>query len=401
MDYEKGAELMMDALKGFHGRFKLLYGQMALRLDDETYLLSGGNKLLAGAGDEDFAMCDIRTGGLGELFGMRPDIDAILFGVTKDMVAVSERGVQLRTTLVDIAEITGSELRISPDASPENIAEALEGSTVCLIKGMGGLACGSNLKKAVAGIQIIEKACEAESHGVLLGGTVPLDADYAESCRDFFQSDYVHRNEKEKIPFVGFDEEEFSLRVRLIEAGKDLVKKDLTYGSWGSLSVRCGADEMLITPSAMDYFEIRPEDIVRMNINELIFGEQRVPSGESAMHAAVYRQLPDCEAVIHVHSNALSVFSACEAGFASGDPDLKELIGDVLVTANGRPVTPEVAVSVAETMTKTHAAVIPHHGAVFTGPSVETAVSIAEAVELRARSILDFDSDIVAEEDSE
>ena len=126
MNYEKGAELMMDALKGFHGRFKLLYGQIALRLDDETYLLSGGNKLLAGAGDEDFAMCDIRTGGLGELFGMRPDIDAILFGVTKDMVAVSERGVPLRTTLVDIAEITGSELRISPDASPENIAEALE-----------------------------------------------------------------------------------------------------------------------------------------------------------------------------------------------------------------------------------------------------------------------------------
>lgn len=393
MRYEQGAELMLNALRGFHGRFKRLYGQMALRLDDDTYLLSGGNKQLAGAGDEDFAVCDIHAGGLGEIFTSRPDINAVLFGVTKDLVTVSDRDEPLRVTLEDLAHLTGAELKISPDADPAHILETLEGTTVCLIKGTGGLATGSNLKKTVAGIQIIEKACEAEIHGSLLGGAIPIDAEDAETYRQEFRSDYVHRNEEEKIPFVGFDEKEFDLRVRIIEAGKNLVKHDLSYGSWGNLSVRYGEDEMLITPSSMDYFEIRPEDIVRMNIHTLVYGDQRVPSSESLMHAAIYRQIPDCGAVIHTHSNGISVFAACEAGFASGNPEVKQLIGDVLITPKVRPGTPELAAAVAETMKKTHAAVIPHHGAVFTGPEIEMAFNIAEAVEIRARNILEFDSD--------
>lgn len=393
MKYGQGAELMLDALKGFHGRFKQLYGQMALRLDDESYLLSGGNKLLAESGDEDFAVIDINTGGIGDIFRSREDINAVLFGITKDMVAVSERGTPLKTTLEDLAHLTGPEVRICPDADTANILRNLEGTTICLVRGAGGIATGSNLRKAVAGIQILEKACEAEAHGELIGGTVPLDPEIALLLRQDFSTDYVHRNEKEKIPFVGFDEKEFDLRVRLIEAGKDLVKQDLSYGSWGNLSVRCSESEMLITPSSMDYFDIKPEDIVRMNINTLIYGDQRVPSSESLMHAAVYRHIPDCNAVVHTHSNGISVFAACEAGFAAVDPQVKELIGDVMVTAKARPGSPQLASAVAETMAKTHAAVIPHHGAVYTGPSIEVAFAIAEAVEIRARNLLGFNDD--------
>ena len=143
----------------------------------------------------------------------------------------------------------------------------------------------------------------------------------------------------------------------------------------------------------MDYFDIKPEDIVRMNINTLIYGDQRVPSSESLMHAAVYRHIPDCNAVVHTHSNGISVFAACEAGFAAVDPQVKELIGDVMVTAKARPGSPQLASAVAETMAKTHAAVIPHHGAVYTGPSIEVAFAIAEAVELRARNLLGFNDD--------
>ena len=34
MKYEQGAELMLDALRGIHGKFKKLYGQAAMRLND-------------------------------------------------------------------------------------------------------------------------------------------------------------------------------------------------------------------------------------------------------------------------------------------------------------------------------------------------------------------------------
>ena len=80
------------------------------------------------------------------------------------------------------------------------------------MKDTGGIATGSNIRKAVAGIQIVEKACEAEVHGKLLGGTVPINAELAESyCREF-RADYVNRNEQGKIPFIGFEEKEYEVR---------------------------------------------------------------------------------------------------------------------------------------------------------------------------------------------
>ena len=143
----------------------------------------------------------------------------------------------------------------------------------------------------------------------------------------------------------------------------------------------------------MDYFDIKPEDIVRVDINTLVYaGGQRVPSNESLMHATLYRKYEDCGAIVHTHSNGMSVFAACEAGFAAGHEEVRRLMGDTKVTKYARAGSAELAEAVADTMLDTHAAVIPHHGAVFTGPTLLVAFRIAEAVELRARNILGFDS---------
>ena len=151
-------------------------------------------------------------------------------------------------------------------------------------------------------------------------------------------------------------------------------------------------DEMLITPSSMDYFDIRIEDIVKVNIHTLEYGNQRIPSTEVRMHAAAYRAYPDCKAMIQTRSNAISVFAACRAGFALGEGELQELIGDVKVTAYAPPGTEELAEAVVSTLSETHACVIPHHGAVFYGPSLDVVLAIAEAVEMKARNLLSFDS---------
>ena len=398
MKYEQGAELMLDALKGIHGRFKKIYGQAALRLSDEAYILSGGNTVLSDVTDDSFVICDVNAGGLGEIFARRSDVNAVIFGLTQDMFTVSERGANVRTTLEDLAQLTGPELKVISDTDPADILKAIEDTSVCLIQGKGGLAVGSNMRKAVAGIQIIEKACEAEVYGSLLGGTVPLDTELAEEYRRDFTSDYVNRNEEKQIPFIGFDEKEFALRSLLIDKGRELVDKDLAYGSWGNISARLNDTEMLITPSSMDYFDIKPEDIVRVNIGTLDYGDQRVPSSEAPMHAALYRHYPDCNAVIHTHSNGISVFAACEAGFAAAHEEAKQLIGDTKVVKYAKPGSPEIADAVVAAMADTHAAVIPHHGAIYTGPSLDIAFMIAEVIEVRARNILGFDSKPADEE---
>ena len=390
MTYEEGSRLLTNALKGFHGKFKKMYGQIAFRLDEDTYLTTGGNKALSDITEDYYEVCDIKTGDLGEIFRKRKDINVILFGCTYDAVKASESESDIAVSLEDVAMITGPYLKIIPNASPSSILSAIKDSGVCLIKGVGALAACSNFKKAVAAIQIIEKQCEAENHGSVLGGTKPVDPEFADECRQSFINDYTTRNEEEFVPFVGFDEHEFAIRNQLIEYGKDLVKKDLSYGSWGNLSVKLNDDEMLITPSSMDYFEIKIEDIVRVNIHTLEYGDQRMPSSEAPMHAMIYRKLSDASAIIHTHSNGISVFAACEAGFAIEEPALKELIGDVLLTKHAPAGTDALADNVCDALANTHACVIPHHGAVFYGPSLEVVFAVSEAVEMRARNLLNF-----------
>ena len=390
MTYEQGSDLLLTALGGFHGRFKKMFGQAALRLDADSYIMTGANAQLSTITESSLIVCDINSGELGEIFRSCSNINALIVGCSQDTTAVSDRASDLEVTLEDLAHLTGSHLRIIPDASAASIVPVLKETSVCLIRGLGALAAASNPRKAVAGIQIIEKACEAETHGEVLGGTIPIPADIAEECRSEFISDYVNRNESKEVAYMGFDEAEFALRSQLIDCGRALVDKDLAYGSWGNLSVRLNDHEMLITPSSMDYFDIKPEDIVRVDINTLIYGDQRTPSGTAPLHAALYREFPDIGSVIHTHSNALSVFAACHAGFALTDPSMHQLIGDILVTKPAKSFTQELINVVTETMHNTHAAIIPNHGGIFTGPSPEVVLAIAEAVEIHARNLLGF-----------
>ncbi len=394
MTRDQAATMLTKALNGFHGKFKIMYGQLCVRVDKNTFLSTGGNKVLAEISEDSYELCDIRSGELGEIFTKRSDINAILFGCSPDTVAVSEKADVIPATLEDLARLTGSGLKVIPDSSAANILAALKDTSVCLIRGTGAIAVGTNCRKAVAGVQIVEKACEAEIHGEVLGGTVPIEKALADGLRKDFLSDYINRNEEPTTEYVTYDEEEFAVRSRLIDYGKELVKRDLSYGSWGNLSVRLNDDEMLITPSSMDYFDIRIEDIVKVNIHTLEYGNQRIPSTEVRMHAEAYRNLPDCKAMIQTHSNAISVFAACEAGFALGSGELQELIGDVKVTAYAPPGTDALGKAVVSTFSDTHACIIPHHGAVFYGPSLDVVLAVAEAVEMRARNLLSFESGI-------
>ena len=392
MTLDQVASRMENAINSFHGNFKKMYGQLSARVDDASYLTTGGNKIISDITRDDFELCDMESGELGAIFKARPDINAIIFGISADTVEASSDTGNVKTYLEDLAMICGPELNVISNTEPETILSALTDTNVCLIKGIGALSTGSNFKKAVAGMLLVEKNCEALNHGRMLGGAIPLNEEEALAYKQSFREDYTTRNEEEYVDFVGFDEEEFAGRCELIDYGHALVNNDLSYGSWGNISIRLNEDEMLITPSAMDYFEIKPEDIVKVNIHTLEYGNQRVPSSEAPMHAAIYRTRDDADAVIHTHSNGISVFAACEKGFAITDPTLKDLIGDIVVTESAPPGSDKLGEVVSETMQNTHACIIPHHGAVFYGPSLEVVFAIAEAVEQKARNLLAFDS---------
>lgn len=388
MNYETGAELLINAIKGFHDDFQKIYGQISLRLDNNNYISTGGNKLISEITEDDFIICDINTGDLGKLFNSLPDVNVWIFACTECIVNTSDSLEYLSPSLEDMAHLVGDKLDILPDASPETIIQRTNKTGIFLVKGMGAIALETNLKKAVAAINIVEKSCEAHMYGKIMNGPIPIDSEIMSKLRNYFISQYVTSNQEPDVYYIGFDEEEFAKRTELIEYGKKLVKSGLAYGSWGNLSLRLNEDEMLIKPTSIDYFEIKPEDIVKVNINTLEYGDFRKPSTETNVHAKLYRDFPNCNAVMHTHSNAISTFAASEAGFMWGDNTLSQTIGNVETCEYAMPGSDELAENVCNGFSNTHALIISHHGGIFYADNLETAFDVANAVEQRAKSII-------------
>lgn len=390
MDLITGKQLLENGSKGFRSGYSKVYGQIAMRLDDSFYLLTKENIILSEINkDTDIDVCDINTGDLGVLFNTRKDINAFVFACTETSVKVSEEMNILRSSLDDFSEIVGPSIQVINSFTIDNCLAAIRSSNGCLVKGSGIVAVGSSVEDAVACAQIIEKCCLAEFHQELLGGVKHIPDSDAALCRKFYLERYRTMNDESFVNFVGFDEKEFELRNRLIDFGKQLCRDNLVYGTWGNISIRLNDDELLITPSGMDYFSIKPEDIVKVNFRTMELGEgQRKPSRNLPLHAKMYRELQGCDAIVHTHSENLSVFAAAHAGFAIGVPDLKELIGDVLVTDYSLEHEDSFNSNAVEVLKKTHAAILANHGAIFYGPSTELVLAIAGAVEARAAALL-------------
>ncbi len=389
MNLEQGIKLVLNGSKAFHSRLISVFGQMALRLDDEKYLMTTENLKLSRLESEDVGVYDISTGDIGAIFRARPDINAIVIAVTADSVEVSKRG-PLAATLDDLAMLIGPDVPVAKNSDPKTILKAISNRGGCFIEGLGIIGVGKNMQEAAAAVQIIEKAAEAEIKGSLIGGSKKIDAKVADSLRQYHIENYSIVNSDDYVNFVGFDENEFSLRNSLIEYGKKMCKDDLVYGSWGNLSVKLNDEEMLITPSGMDYFDIKPEDIVKVNITSLESKDARKPSTESLLHAAMYRYLPNCGAIMHTHSNGCSVFAAAQAGFVIEDPALHEIIGDVLAADYAPSGTKQLAINAVSTLQHTHAAILANHGAIFYGPTLDVVLAVANAVEAKACNLLGY-----------
>jgi L-fuculose-phosphate aldolase len=403
MDINTAKQLLLQRSNSFQERYYMAYGQLVQRVDDETYVASKENLRLSQLKESDLEVFDINTGDIGRIFYERPDINSIVFICSEAAVKFSQNNAVMKPALDDLAQIIGPDVAVCEDGSSRTILKALKNRLGCFIKGSGILAVGENIREAIAGALILEKSAEAEAFAPKLNGLHYLDAADAKQLHDFYDRSYSKINYEKKFPFISSGETEFLLRSKIIECGKEMFRSELVQGSWGNISMRLDDDKMLITPSAMDYFKIQIEDIVRMDIHELDYGMQRKPSSEYKLHAALYRKYPDCNAIIHTHSNGISIFAAAHAGMRITEPPMDQLIGDIHCSEYQVPGTDELCDSVMTALEGSHACIIANHGAIFYGHDLDLTLAIANAVESRACNLLGFKEGIpeVAKEGEE
>lgn len=390
MDINTAKEALLKRSNAFRERYFTAYGQLVLRVNEETYISSRENLRLSKLTEKDFDLFDINTGDIGRIFSSRNDINAIVFICTEAAVRFSKENQIMRPALDDLAQIIGPDVTVCPDGTARTLLKALRNRRGCFIQGSGIIAVGDTIEEAIAGARILEKSAEAEIYSGKLNGLQYLDPTTAQELHKYYDGSYSKVNQKEKVDFISSGAEEFQLRNRIIDCGKDMSRSELVQGSWGNISLRLNPDTMLITPSGMDYFSIRTEDIVRMNIHDLKYGIQRKPSSEYRLHAALYRRYPECNAIIHTHSNGISAFAAAHAGFRISEPPMNQLIGDMHCSEYRTPGTDELCDSIMEAIEGSHACIIANHGAIFYGNDLDVTLAIANAVESRACNLLGF-----------
>lgn len=390
MDITTAKEALLKRSNAFQERYFTAYGQLVLRVNEETYISSRENLRLSKLTEKDFDLFDINTGDIGRIFSSRDDINAIVFICTEAAVRFSKENQIMRPALDDLAQIIGPDVTVCPDGTARTLLKALRNRRGCFIQGSGIIAVGDTIEEAIAGARILEKSAEAEIYSGKLNGLQYLDPTTAQELHKYYDGSYSKVNQKEKVDFISSGAEEFQLRNRIIDCGKDMSRSELVQGSWGNISLRLNPNTMLITPSGMDYFSIRTEDIVRMNIHDLKYGMQRKPSSEYRLHAALYRRYPECNAIIHTHSNGISAFAAAHAGFRISEPPMDQLIGDMHCSEYRTPGTDELCDSIMEAIEGSHACIIANHGAIFYGNDLDVTLAIANAVESRACNLLGF-----------
>lgn len=388
MFFEEGVSILMEGAHYFHKNYKNIYGQIALRFDDETYLITGGNKLLYEIAESDITACDIKTGDLGKIFTEKPEINVFIFCCTQDSVEASQSDDFVPVALDDMAHLAGSRLKIAQDANPDTLLEALNDTNVCLVKGSGFTVVSDSIWHAAASAQVVEKSCEAYIKGKLIGGITAINTNVAEALKKNYQDSYLQSNINSITDYVAFNESSYDLRNQLKKICDVLVEDELLFGTWGNASAKLDDDTFIITPTAINFLDLKVEELTRVKINSLQCLDHMLPSSSSYLHAKMYKELPSCNAIIHTHSNACGIFAACSAGFTINDKTLSKVIGDVKLipyTPESKKITADNTVSI---MQDTHAAIMANQGAIFYGPSLDIALEVAQSVEIIAKKLI-------------
>ena len=178
----------------------------------------------------------------------------------------------------------------------------------------------------------------------------------------------------------------WSLKEQVCEAAIRTMELGLNIGSAGNVSVRIPEkEELLITPSQVDYEKITPYQIVHIDFETKQLGGDWTPSSEKIMHTAVYKARPDVQAIIHMHSRYASVLSATGNGIR---PLMEEMImslgGEIQLAKFSKVGSKELGDNAVEALGKRKAVLLTNHGALVCGKNLEEVLRLSQMVEEHA-----------------
>jgi L-fuculose-phosphate aldolase len=176
----------------------------------------------------------------------------------------------------------------------------------------------------------------------------------------------------------------------VLAAAKDMLRRNLVEGTAGNISARQEDGTIVITPSSVDYSEMRLEDLCVIDIDgaTLHAAEGRSPSSEKLLHLAVYKAFDDVGSVIHSHPVFATMFAITHQDIPSCIDEFSIYVGgNVRCTRYAASGTPDVGAEAVEALQGRGAALLANHGMVAVGPTPDKALHITALVERSAHIV--------------
>lgn len=162
-------------------------------------------------------------------------------------------------------------------------------------------------------------------------------------------------------------------RAALVRCGRRLWERRLVTGSSGNLSYRLHDGTVLVTPTAQSIGDLRPEDIVALNLDGSVRGGG-TPTSELPLHVAAYRVRPDIACVVHTHPTMCVVWSKTGAIFPRDTVGASETLRRCAWTPYFRNGSQELADVCAEQFAQgVDVVIMERHGLSVVSPDLDDA----------------------------
>lgn len=177
------------------------------------------------------------------------------------------------------------------------------------------------------------------------------------------------------------------IRALVKKTALDIYEQGLAAGTSGNVSFfDREAGVIYITPSNVEYPDMKPEDIAAITMEGDIVEGPLKPSSEWRLHAALYRNFEYANSVIHTHSPYATSLAAAGMGVPLILVEMVPFLGGSIPVAQfGMPGTDEVGKNAAEAMKGRNAVLLKNHGVAVVGNSLKQAYLRAVYVEDAAK----------------
>lgn len=171
------------------------------------------------------------------------------------------------------------------------------------------------------------------------------------------------------------------LRQSLIDTARKMEQYNLIRMSGGNVALRV-EDKILVTPSAMAYDTMLPEDIVVVDIEGNVIEGNRRPTSDLKAILYILKHMPEVNAVIHTHQpKAVALSLLCDKLPIISTTMVDEVKGEVNVAPFTISSDEGMGIQTVEHAGKALCVILKNHGVMAYGKSLEQALSAAVYLE--------------------